>query len=441
MRARSLLLPCLLLWAAAAAYGDPDRLSVGAVEAASPMRSERPARVQLAIDTPAPGTVVEGELHMAEIRGSAVAAGGGASRFDVMIALDVSQSTRAASGADVDGDGEVGENPQLGLYAPGEFPEDVWSTDPEDTILHAEVSAARTLIESLDPKRVRIGLLTFSGQVDPNTGEQVSRDQRDAHLEVPLTADTGRVRGALDEVLARGPGGATNFAAGIRLGTTELAGLSGAVSVPRPEAGKVILFLTDGVPSFPVGRADVQDPGDLEAAVNAARVARAAGIRINSYGIGPDALARPKAATEIARATLGTFTPVLEPGAIVAVLQAVSFSNVEDVGVVNLTTRENAPDVRLKPDGSFVAFVPVAPGRNRVLVNALASDGSQTNLELDFEFRVVNTADARMREQELARLRRINDELIRHVEAERIKRERRRQRMERELEIRAVSPE
>ena len=36
-----------------------------------------------------------------------------------MIAIDVSQSTKAASGADVDGDGEFGENPHEGLYLPG----------------------------------------------------------------------------------------------------------------------------------------------------------------------------------------------------------------------------------------------------------------------------------------------------------------------------------
>ena len=142
------------------------------------------------------------------------------------------------------------------------------------------------------------------------------------------------------------------------------------------------------MPSFPAGHATVSDPGDLEAAVAAARVAQSAGIRINTYAVGPDALAKPKAATEVARVTLGTYTPVVEPGAIAAALQATSFANVEDVGVVNLTTQESAPDVRLNPDGSFQAFVPVREGRNRVLVNALASDGSEANLEIEFDFKV-----------------------------------------------------
>jgi hypothetical protein len=443
MRAHASILALLGLGlvSSAAAQADPPgppNPSLAVVEASAAPAPD-PDPVRLVIEQPLGGSLVESTMHMAEIRGAATCAGSQPSSFDVMIAIDVSQSTKAASGADVDGDGEIGENPHEGLYLPGEYPEDVWSTDSEDTILAAEVSAARALLESVDSERVRVGLLTFSGQVNLETGRQISRNQRDANLEVPLTRDYDRVQRALDEVGARPPRGATNFAAGIRLATQELAGLSGAVSSPQPGAKKVILFLTDGFPTFPVGQATVSDAGDLEAAVNAARVAQTAGIRINTYALGTQALTRPIAATEIARVTLGTFTPVLEPGAIVATLQSVSFANIEDVGILNLTTREHAPDVRLNPDGSFLAFVPVKEGRNRVLVNALASDGGEANLELEFGFRV-KESEGRMKERELARLRKLNDELLRHMEAERIRREKRRQRMEREIEIRAVRP-
>ena len=402
--------------------------------------SARAGTVAVRVDNPVNGSVVESELHMAELEGFATAQGEGARGYDVMIVLDVSKSTQSASGADVDEDGKLGEDPHLGLFAPGEYPDDVYSTDPEDTILHAEVKAAQILIDGLDSARVRVGLVTFSGEVDPDTGRQRRPDQRDATLQVPLTQSFAQVRAALARVLAAGPNGATNFAAGLRLATQELAGLSGSASPARPGAKPVILFLTDGVPSFPDGQATVSDPGDLEAAVAAARVAQAAGIRINTYAVGPDALAKPKAATEVARVTLGTYTPVLEPGTIVAALQAVSFANVEDVGVVNLTTQEPAPDVRLNPDGSFQAFVPVREGRNRVLVNALASDGSEANFELEFDFKVAEKKGLE-KQAELARLRKLNDELIRHLEVERIKRARREQRIQRELEIRVEKPD
>jgi hypothetical protein len=391
--------------------------------------------VELRVERPTTGATVEAELFLAEIEGLASGGGADGQGYDVMLVMDVSKSTASASGADVDEDGVLGEDPHLGLYAPGEYPEDVRSTDPEDSILHAEVRAAGTLLDGLDGKRVRVGLITFSGEVDPQTGRQKRPDQRDATLQVPLTNDYAQVRAALGRVLARGPHGATNFSAGIRLATQELAGLSGAASALRPGAKPVVLFLTDGVPSFPVGLAADPDPGDLEAAVAAARVAQAAGIRINTYAVGPDALAKPKAATEVARVTLGTYTPVVEPGAIAAALQATSFANVEDVGVVNLTTQESAADVRLNPDGSFQAFVPVREGRNRVLVNALASDGSEANLEIEFDFKVAEKEGVD-RARELAAIRKLNDELIRHLEAEKIRRAKREQRIRREIEVR-----
>lgn len=441
MRARSQLrrsAPC-----GAAALG---LLAAGCLAASLPAAAQNAANaspvppgagIRVVVETPGSGARVQGRDHLVEVRGTAIAAGEEAQRFDVMVVLDVSGSTRYPSGADVDGDGVVGENPQEGLFAPGEYPPDVVCTDPDDTILAAEVAAARALVAGLRPERTRVGLVTFSGAVDPETHLQRSRDQRNAELQAPLSHDFSRIESALRAVLQRGPHGATDFSAGIRLATTELAGLPGAVSAPGGDAKKVILFLTDGTPSFPIGRDDVEDAGDIEAAVNAARLARAAGIRINTYALGTNALARPLAATEVARVTLGAFTPVVEPGAIVAALQSVSFANVEDVAVANLTLREDTPDVRLNPDGTFQAFVPVREGANRLLVNAVASDGSVANVELAFQFELA-PQDDRMRERELERLRELNTELLRHVEAERIRREKRRQRVEKEIEIRAA---
>jgi len=427
-----------LSWARGISLGALAALALGssaviAAFGASAVRAEEPLR--LVVESPAPGATVESKMHMAEVLGVASAEGGDVKGYDVMVVLDVSRSTETASGADVDGDGEVGEDPQLGLYAPGEFPEDLRSTDPEDTILHAEVAAARTILDGFDPERVRVGLITFSGKSDPATGKRIDRNQQDAFLQVPLTNDYASVEAALQRVLAEGPGGATNFAAGIRLATKELTGLGGGSSAQRDGVKPVILFLTDGQPSFPAGLATVSDPGDIEAAVAAARVAHQAGVRINSYALGPDALTKPIAATEIARATLGTFTPVVNPGDIGAALQAVSFANVEDVGMVNLTTREDAPDIQLNPDGSFKGFVPVQEGPNRVLVNALASDGSEANVEISFVFRM-KEQDDREKRRELERTRQLNVELLRALEAERIKQAKRRQRMQQELDIR-----
>jgi hypothetical protein len=369
--------------------------------------------VRVSIAAPAAGGKLRDHLHQAKIDGSAFAEGAGADRFDVMLVIDVSDSTKIASGADVDRDGQLGVNPHTELLPPGAVPTDVYSTDPGDTILQAQVAAARALVAGLDAARVRVGLVTFGGEVSRQSGERKRVDQQDAWLELPLSADYGALERSLAAILARGPHGATNFAAGLRLGIVELSGLSGAVSAPRADARKVMLFLTDGIPTLPVGKGNVEDPGDDEAALQAARLAHRAGISINTYALGPTALQYPRVVTEMARMTLGTYTPVQSPGDIVTLLQGVSFADVEDVVLTNLTTGEFSSDVRLAPDGSFTGFVPVREGRNRVRVSALASDGTRGSVELEFDFEHAEVGD-RNNVAELERIRRQNKELELH---------------------------
>jgi Mg-chelatase subunit ChlD len=402
--------------------------------AAAPAASAAETPVRILIESPGPGTLVRNKVHQAPIRGNAMADGERPAEFDVILALDVSGSTKEASGVDVDGDGEVGFNPQLELVEPGAFPSDMRSTDPEDTILAAEVAAADALLASLDADRVRVGIVTFSGEMDPRTGKRARYDQQDAWVDVPITDDFAHARAALQAIRARGPYGGTNFAAGVRIAITELAGLSGAKSRPRPDARKVVLFLTDGVPSFPFGLGNRMDPGDVEASLNAARLAQKAGITINSYALGPNALVSPAAATEIARITRGTFMPVRNPGDIISFLQGVSFASVDDVVFTNLTTSEVSYDVSLSPDGSFSGFVPVREGLNRVRVTALTSGGTSSSVELELNFEKSGLTGRELA-MELERIRERNKQLMLLIESERIQRFREQQRKMLELEV------
>jgi hypothetical protein len=144
------------------------------------------------------------------------------------------------------------------------------------------------------------------------------------------------------------------------------------------------------------------------------------------------ALQYPAAATEIARVTLGTYTPVQSPGDISAILRGVTFANVEDVVFSNLTTGELSTDVHLSPDGSFAGFVPVQEGRNRVRVTALASDGSEGNVEFDLEFRKGGLTE-REKELQLERMREMSRELLLRREGDQVERFREQQRKELEL--------
>ncbi len=402
---------------------------------ASASAAESAAPVNLTITSPTVGEIVRNKITMAPIRGQARSGSGEATDFDVMLVIDVSHSTRYPSGIDVDGDGKVGLNPELELVAPGTYPADMVCSDPEDTILAAEILAGRQLLEVLDPRQTRVGVIIFSGLVDLESGQRANPEQRDAIVKIPLTHDFAAVAAVLDQILAEGPYGATNFAAAIQLAVVELAGLSHAYSEPRPGARRVVLFLTDGVPTFPFGQATSADPEDIEAAITAARLAHSAGVTINSFALGQQALSSPLALSEISRITLGSFTPVRNPGDIVGFLQGVSFANVDDVIITNLSTGEISYDVQLAPDGSFSAIVPVREGTNRIEVAALASDGGESRVQLELQFEKSGLT-VRELAVELERIKKRNRALLRLVEQQRIEafRERQRKRVEIETE-------
>ncbi len=420
----------------APALSGPLILGVLALLAGSDVRADARADtgpgLRLDVHRPAQGQRLENRVGRAFVQGSAAALGADRDLFDVMLVLDVSQSTGVASGTDIDGDGEVGIDPRA--LPPGIFAKGTLSSDPEDSVLHAEIRAAEALMGELDPERVHFGLITFSGDFDPSTGRRRHANQNDAWLEVALTPSYDHVRGAMREVLMRGPRGATNFAEGIRLAVRELAGLPGAYSQSRPEAQKLILFLTDGAPTFPIGRASQVDPGDVDAAIGAAALAARAGIAINTYGIGGGALQSPRAVTEVARVTGGTYTAVRSPGDIVDLLRGVSFVDVEDVVLSNLSTGELSTDVRLAPDGSFRGFVPVRVGYNRLRVTALATDGSSTHRDVEVEFGVSQWSDRELA-LELEAIRRDTRELVIEAERRRVEAFRRRAKKELEIEI------
>jgi hypothetical protein len=371
------------------------------VGAAQPAPTVPDPAVRIRVQSPAAGSVVRGRFDLLELSGLAQA-GDREANFDVMIIVDVSGSTLYPSGVDVDGDGEVGvKKPAL---VPGLS--DTKNTDPDDSILAAELVAAGRMLETLNPERVRVGLVTFSGEADPITYKRRSADQKDAWLEQPLTNDYDKVRAALEAVRLRGASGGTDMEAGIKLAVQELSGLKGAQSEAHPDSRKVALMLTDGYPSLPFGRVMDEDPEDVEATIAAARLASDAGIKINVFGLGPGATNYPFAVTEVCRATTGLYTPVQRPGDVVTLLTGVSFANVDDVVAVNLTTGQlsGPQDVSLMPDGSFRGFVPVQPGLNRIRVSALASDGTRGSQEFEVQFLPQELSDNELGE-ELNRVR------------------------------------
>ena len=231
------------------------------------------------------------------------------------------------------------------------------------------MAAARRLLGQLNAQTTRVGVLTFS------VG---------AKLLQPLTHDFAQVDRVLSDVLRSGPDGGTNMVEGIRMATTELFGLG--TSAKRTDAIKVQLLLTDGFPSLPVGGGKRATPEDSDLAINAARIAAKAGIRIHVFALGDEALTYPRAALGIARESGGTYTPVVRPVDVLAVLDSISVVGVEYVQVVNQTMGQKASQLRLAADGFFSSAVPVVEGRNQIEVLARAGDGSNGRATITIDY-------------------------------------------------------
>jgi len=328
-------------------------------------------QIHLEVDYPPPGAVVGDTSCGVFVSGRAVALHGEIRQFDVMLVLDTSRSTIDPTGADINGNGTVGK-PYLGRIG-SIF--DVGSTDPGDSILAAEVAAARQLVRGLDPRSTRVGVVTFAGDPpDMQGGGLFARGPRPPAITLePLTADYARVERALQSVLKRDPEGSTHMAAGVDQATIELMGLRGASSRANPKSEKIVLFFTDGQPTLPYGPGFESD--NVRAVLRAANRADRAQIRIHSFAIGPDALEGPVATVEMAQRTDGYFTPVRHPGDLVNVVEQVSFANLDEVQVKSLTTGEAAEHFRTTADGSWAGFLRMEPGTNEIDVRARSSDG------------------------------------------------------------------
>jgi hypothetical protein len=342
--------------------------------------SAKETRVQLEVSLPADASLVPPETCGIFVSGRARALAGGRRSFDVALVIDTSLSTIEPTGSDVNRNGVIGQ-PNLGTVS-SLFKTD--REDPGDSILAAELAAARGLLWELDSRNTRVTLITFSGQLGRTaTGFGSSEDVPPAVTREPLTRDFERIERSLDDLLETKPSGVTHMAAGVDQAIRELQGLGKARSKPDPRSEKVIFFLTDGQPTLPYGPG--KDAANVGAVLEAAGRAKAAGIRVHTFAIGPEALAGPVATVELAARTQGYFIPVREPGDLVDVVEAVHFPDVHDVVVRNATTGARAHPFHADEDGNFAGLVQAKPGKNQIEIIARADDGASVRREIDVD--------------------------------------------------------
>lgn len=322
------------------------------------------SNMSLVIEYPSNRTV----LPEAPGCGTYVAGWTGVTRFDVIFVIDTSESTRDPSGADIDGDGQVGR-------AWIDESEQLENSDPDDSILAAEIAAAREILQSLHPTHTRVGIVAFSGSPSRPL-EWLFPRAPSARIAQTLTLDHTLVSGALDRMASRPPGGGTDIAAGIDRALDDFETVEND-DTPGFERQRLLLFFTDGYPTLPF---DAEaEAANISAVLEATARAREAGARIHTFAIGTPALDSPIAVVEMAARSGGTFTPIRHPADLVDAVQH-AVSDDPYVSLRNATTGEEAFPFSVGPDGSFQGFVHLAQGSNRLELQA-TSEGAPVQVE------------------------------------------------------------
>jgi hypothetical protein len=293
-------------------------------------------------------------------------------RHDLVIVLDLSDSTVLSSGVDLDGDGTgavtdpaflswLAEQPGVRRALVGRL----GGVDLDDSILMAEISAAEFLIKRLNPHVFRIGVVVFSDS---------------ARVLAPLGSPRDGLIRALREIRRDfyqellG----TNFYDAIRTAHAELGpspGETGGGRALGEDRERSILFLSDGVPTLPLPPAWAPNY-----ALFAARIAADAGIRFYSFALGQEAEEALEVYRQMASMSCGRFEKLTRPADAIARLRRVDLVGLEELRVVNRSNGKPARALRVFPDGSFDGFVELASGKNQVEFIAKARERRETSV-------------------------------------------------------------
>ncbi len=362
---RSLFLGCSVLFVIGLTL-DPVASKAESAEFAKKLAAST-GRIEIEIEYPPDGSVVDASACGVFAAGRALVVSGSKPRVDIVIVIDTSLSTIQPSGADINRNGVVGSL-NLGRIGPAIE----HSSDSGDSILAAEVAAARFLLSGLDRRRSRVAVVTFAGDERgvARTRGETSRPGAAATIE-GLTFDLDRIDNALSRVLAHEPFGNTDMAAGLDQATRELRGTRDPQGVA---AEKIVVFFTDGQPTLPYGPAAERD--NILAVLDAAERATKDKIRIHSFAVGPIALEGPVAVVEMAAITGGSFTPVPSPGDLIELIGEAPFTRLREVTLRNATTGAEAQPFRVAADGSWIGFVKLKAGTNQIEILARADGGA-----------------------------------------------------------------
>jgi hypothetical protein len=318
-------------------------------------------RAWLRVDAPG-AAEVRADLPLFEVSGLAGARG--LRVQDLVLVIDLSDSTIEPCGLDLDGDGEggtTGAGIRDWLRRQPDVRERlldrVERQDFDDSVLMAELAAAYAIVQQVEWSAFRIGIVAFSSH---------------AFVVAPVGSSREALVEALDHLRWNffNDLGGTDFAEGVRVAAAALG------DAPAGGRERSLLFLSDGATA---GGTDVWS---LEQGVlAAARAAADRGIRIFAYALGPESVQELDVYRGLAELSGGRFEKLDRPTEAVARLRTVDFAEVAELAIQNQTTGSAARALRSFSDGSFDALVELAPGPNRVRFTARARNGSTDSAE------------------------------------------------------------
>jgi tetratricopeptide (TPR) repeat protein len=336
-------------------HGDPvmttERFAIREARHAAALPTRAPRSTQhmetrLELDSPREGETVRGLSGWVEALGR-----GGlweSTLHDVIIAIDESPSTFLPSGTDLDGDGEVGVERISGRISRGRGLNRS-STDPEDTVLRAEVQAAWALIRQLDPKTTRVGIVTFASE---------------ANVLAPLGTPESALAWLAGYQIEAVPDG-TSLAKALE-GALEMFFDYREVDIRRQ---RTILLLSDGQPTMPtmaLGKRDALDFADQLGEI---------GVPVQAFALGKIAKEESGFYRELAERTGGRFVPLEHPADVVNELANIRFTGLEDVTIRSTPAGKSGRAVRVFLNGSFDGYVPLVEGENVITITAHVEGG------------------------------------------------------------------
>lgn len=247
--------------------------------------------------------------------------------IDVAFVIETSAFTADASGADIDGNGNVGKPRDVFYGSPF-----LGSTDPADSLLSAQVIATNSIAQLLEFSDAKLSVVSYAARsvrdVPPTTRvrhpakieikrrtrtgheglvELVhSRRPTDASIETDVTPNSTRVRIALASVFDMKSAGGTKFSSAMLLAVRSLQSDTDGI-----EARRKVALLTGVTPT-----ARIFDPNGSIIQVDpemkiAAQIALDSGVAFNTFGLAEAASADPPTAlSRIAGATGGSYHAV-----------------------------------------------------------------------------------------------------------------------------------